>query len=142
LPAGFRTCARGNAFFIATVQAAFTGRRLKTLFMLVPRLLATVLVIGALGAPAVAAVAADAPPHRGTCLTKAEQRAAVAAHRAVPLAQAIKTLHAKGHRAEVVRARLCRHSDNLVYVLTLLAHSGKVTRASVDAANGELITGR
>lgn len=88
------------------------------------------------------ALAAEAPPHRGTCLTKAEQRAAVAAHRAVPLAQAIKSLRAHGHRAEVVRARLCRRGDGLVYVLTLLAKSGKVTRTTIDAANGELITGR
>lgn len=93
----------------------------------------------AVGLPA---LAAEAPPHRGTCLTKEEQRAAVAAHRAVPLAQAIKSLRAHGHRAEVVRARLCRRGDGLVYVLTLLAKSGKVTRTTIDAANGELITGR
>jgi hypothetical protein len=41
----------------------------------------------------------------------------------------------------VVRARLCRRGTGLVYVLTLLAPSGKVTRATVDAANGELIKG-
>ena len=31
--------------------------------------------------------------------------------------------------------------DGLVYVLTLLARNGKVTRATVDAASGELING-
>jgi len=90
-----------------------------------------------LGLTAVPAFAAD-PPLRG-CLTKAEQRAELAAKKAVPLAQAIKTLRDKGHRSEVVRARLCRRGDGLVYVLTLLAGSGKVITASVDAANGELI---
>jgi uncharacterized membrane protein YkoI len=107
--------------------------------MPVSRLLSAVLLILALGLPA---QAAEGPPHRGTCLSKAEQRAAVASHRAVPLAQALKTLRARGARAEVVRARLCRRGDGLVYVLTLLAGSGKVTLASVDAANGEPINSR
>lgn len=102
------------------------------------RLLSAALLLGALAVPA---RAADAVPHRGTCLNKAEQRAAVAADRAIPLAQAIKSLRAHGKRAEVVRARLCRRGDDLVYVLTLLARSGKVTRATVDAANGEPING-
>jgi uncharacterized membrane protein YkoI len=84
-------------------------------------------------------LAADASPR--TCLSKAEQRAAVASHQAVPLAQAIKSLHARDRRAEVVRAELCRRDNGLVYVLTLLARSGKVTRATVDAGSGELING-
>jgi hypothetical protein len=81
-------------------------------------------------------------PHRGACLSKAEQRAAVASHRAISLAQAIRSLRSHGKRAEVVRARLCKRGDNLVYVLTLLAHSGKVIRADVDASSGEFVTGR
>jgi uncharacterized membrane protein YkoI len=105
--------------------------------MPVSRALSIILLTGLLAAPA---LAAD-PPHKA-CLSKAEQRAAVAEHRAIPLAQAIKSLHAHGRRAELVRARLCRHGDGLVYVLTLLARSGKVTSATVDAANGEFINVR
>jgi uncharacterized membrane protein YkoI len=107
--------------------------------MPVARFFTAALVIGLLAGPA---VAADSPPHRGTCLSKTEQRAAVATHKAISLAQALKNLRSQGHRAEVVGARLCRKGDGLVYVLTLLARNGKVTRTSVDAANGELITGR
>jgi hypothetical protein len=107
--------------------------------MPVSRLIPAALVLGLLAGPA---AAADSPPHRGTCLSKTEQRAAVTANRAIPLAQALKNLRTHGHRAEVVGARLCRKGDGLVYVLTLLARNGKVTRTSVDAANGELITGR
>lgn len=107
--------------------------------MPVSRLFLITALLGALAAPA---WAADATPHRGTCLSKSEQRAAVAAQRAVPLARAIKTLRARGQRAEVVRARLCRRGDGLVYVLTLLAPSGKVVRSTVDAATGEPINGR
>jgi len=51
--------------------------------------------------------------------------------------QAIKSARNQGHRAEVVRARLCRHDEILVYVLTLLGQSGKVTNVTVDASNGE-----
>jgi uncharacterized membrane protein YkoI len=105
--------------------------------MPVSRPLSIILLSGLLAAPALAA-----DPPQSACLNKAEQRAAVADHRAIPLAQAIKSLHAHGRRAELVRARLCRHGDGLVYVLTLLAHNGKVTSATVDAANGEFITGR
>ena len=101
-----------------------------------PRFL-LVLCVGLIAAPA---AAAELQPH--ACLTKAEQRAAVAEHRAIPLAQAVKTLHAHGHRAELVRARLCRRGEGLAYVLTLLPRSGKVARLTVDAANGEVINGR
>ena len=89
---------------------------------------------------AMPALAAELPQH--ACLTKAEQRVAVAEHRAIPLAEAVKILHTHGHRAELVRARLCRHGEGLAYVLTLLPRSGKVTRLTVDAANGEVINGR
>ncbi|MFN3658070.1 MAG: PepSY domain-containing protein [Pseudolabrys sp.] len=98
---------------------------------------AAAVLLVALGLPAPAAEVA-----RNSCLGKAEQRAAVSANQAISLAQAIKSLRAHGKRAEVVRARLCRRGDGLVYVLTLLARNGKVTRATIDAANGELINGR
>jgi len=98
------------------------------------------LIIAALaGLFAVPAFAADSLQF--ACLNKAEQRAAVAERRAIPLAQAVKTLHAHGRRAELVRARLCRHGEGLAYVLTLLPRSGKVARVTVDAANGEVING-
>ena len=96
--------------------------------------LSILLFCGLLAAPA---HAADAP-HRA-CLSKAEQRAAVAEHRAIPLGQAIKFRHARGRHAELVRARLCHHGDGLAYVLTLLGRSGKVIRETVDAASGEPI---
>jgi uncharacterized membrane protein YkoI len=102
------------------------------------RLVAAVPLVIALGMPA---VAADAP-YRGSCLTKAEQRAAVAANHAISLAQAIKSLREHRKHSELVRAQLCRHDDKLVYVLTLLGRSGKVVSATVDAVNGEFQTGR
>jgi len=115
--------------------------------MPVSRLIATIaLAAAAVGVPVRAADGPTHPPHPNrpaahysACLSKTEQRAAVAEHRAIPLAEAIRVLRAHGKRAELVRARLCRRDDRLVYVLTLLARSGKVIRTSVDAANGELL---
>ena len=106
--------------------------------MPVSRYYLPILLLGLLGAAP--ALAADPPEH--ACLDKAEQRVAVATHKAVPLAQVIKAHREQGHHGEVLRARLCRHGDGLVYVLTLLVHSGKVIRTTVDAANGEIIGGR
>jgi uncharacterized membrane protein YkoI len=74
------------------------------------------------------------------CLTKAEQREAIATHRAIPLAEAIRAMRARGHHGEVVRASLCRRDDRLIYELTVLARSGKVIRAKIDAADGRALT--
>ena len=100
------------------------------------RLLPSTILLGLLALPAFAA-----DPSSHVCLNKTEQRAALAAHRAIPLAQALNSVRDHRGPAELVRARLCHHGDGLVYVLTLLARNGKVTRTTVDAANGELVTG-
>ena len=81
-------------------------------------------------------------PHHAACLSKSEQRAAVASKSAMSLGDAIKSLRAHGRRAEVVRARLCRRDERLVYVLTLLGRSGRVREVNVDAISGDLIAGR
>lgn len=112
-------------------------RAVTTLPMPVSRLLSAGLLLGAIGLPAVAADAS----HNETCLTRAEQRASVDASRAISLAQAIKLLRQYRKHSEVVRARLCRRDDKLVYVLTLLGRSGKVVEATVDAVSGEFHAG-
>ena len=104
--------------------------------MPVSRLLSAVLLLGALSLPAIAA-----DPSHGSCLTKAEQRAAVDANRAISLAQAIKSLRQYRKYSEVVRARLCQRDDKLVYVLTLLGRSGNVVNVTVDAVSGEYHAG-
>lgn len=85
-----------------------------------------------------ASSAAERAPR--ACLNKAEQREAIATHRAIRLAAAIRAMRARGHHGEVVRASLCRRGDKLVYELTVLAHSGKVIRAKIDAADGRPLT--
>jgi len=76
---------------------------------------------------------------RQHCLTREQQRAAIADGRAVPLAEAIRVLRRTPR--DVVRARLCEQSGRLVYLLTLLARDGKVRRASIDASNGTVLAG-
>jgi uncharacterized membrane protein YkoI len=102
------------------------------------QLVATIPLLVALGMPV---LAADAP-RRGSCLSEAEQRAAVAANHAIPLAQAVKSLREHRRHSDVVRAQLCRRDDKLTYVLTLLGRSGKVVNVTVDAVSGEHHSGR
>ena len=91
--------------------------------------------VGALVLLPIGARAAE-PPH---CLSGDEQRAAIANGKAVSYASVIRTLHRAPR--EVIQARLCQEQDRLIYMLTLLGHSGKVIRETVDAANGEPING-
>jgi uncharacterized membrane protein YkoI len=88
--------------------------------------------------PAAAEVAAA--PERPHCLSRAEQRAAIQAREAIPLAVARRTLR---HRkvGELIQARLCKDSGRLIYLLTVLSRDGKVRRVTVDATNGTVIGG-
>jgi uncharacterized membrane protein YkoI len=81
------------------------------------------------------AAAAGDRPH---CLGPEQRRAAIAAHKVVPLSRALRAARGR-HTVDVVRARLCEGGGGLVYVLTLLWRDGKVTRVTVDAGNGRLI---
>ena len=81
-----------------------------------------------------------AAAERKACLTPEERNAAIAARKAVPLARAMRVVRSKV-AGEVVNARLCRQEKGLVYVLTVLARDGKVTRARVDAADGHWLDG-
>lgn len=107
--------------------------------MPVSRITTALILLGCLAVPGEASLGADRAPR--ACLSKAEQREAIGSHQAIPLADAVKALRARGRGGEVVRADLCRRDERLVYELTLLARSGKVTRAVINAGNGEPISG-
>ena len=102
------------------------------------RSLALAVTLTALSAPAVA-------EEQPVCLSKAEQRAAISNGQTVTLAAAIRsvrgTVRGRGAR-EIVRARLCRESDRLVYLLTVLTRDGKVTHTVVDATSGKVVDAR
>jgi uncharacterized membrane protein YkoI len=95
-----------------------------------------VVALALAGAAPDMAAAAD----RKACLNPDQRRAAIAAHKAVPLTRAVRTVKARIH-GEVVHARLCEREKGLVYVLTVLARDGKVTQAMVDATDGRWLDG-
>jgi hypothetical protein len=74
------------------------------------------------------------------CLTQKERRALVENGTVVRLTVAMHALKNRVTGA-LVRARLCRRPEGLVYVLTVLGHDGKVARAVVDAVKGTLVGG-
>jgi uncharacterized membrane protein YkoI len=92
--------------------------------------LLAVLLLGASGRQASAA------EHR--CLNPEQRRAAISGHQAVPLTKAIHLVKSR-LKGDIVNARLCEHGKELVYVLTVLARDGKVTRASIDGASGSFL---
>jgi uncharacterized membrane protein YkoI len=75
-----------------------------------------------------------------TCLDQKERRAEIESGRVVRLATASRAARSKVP-GTLVRARLCRGNDGLVYVLTVLARDGKVARLTVDAVKGTLVGG-
>jgi hypothetical protein len=78
----------------------------------------------------------------GACLGKEERRAVLATGQVMRLAAVIRTSHPR-RVGDVIKARLCKGPQGgYVYVLTLLARDGKVTRATVDATNGAILGSR
>jgi uncharacterized membrane protein YkoI len=75
------------------------------------------------------------------CLNQKERRAETESGRLIRLSTA---MHSAKHRmpGTVVRARLCHGRDGLVYVLTVLAHDGKVAQIAVDAVKGTFSSDR
>ncbi len=83
-------------------------------------------------------VEAPRPAHNTiehACLNQKERRAETESGRLIRLSTAMRMAKRRMPGA-VVRARLCHGHDGLVYVLTVLAHDGKVVSIAVDAMKG------
>jgi uncharacterized membrane protein YkoI len=120
--------------------------------MVAPRFVATVaLPIALVFAMAAARAEEPAQPsaqpaeHAHVCLNQKERHAELETGKFIKLTTAIR---AAGSRmpGTVVQVRLCRgqiagQEGGLVYVLTVLAHDGKVARIVVDAVKGTLVGG-
>ena len=72
------------------------------------------------------------------CLNQKERRALVENGTVMRLAAALHAVRSK-LPGILVRARLCRRPEGFAYVLTVLAHDGKVTHIAVDAVKGSLV---
>ncbi len=104
---------------------------------------ATIAALAVLTLAAARAEEPARPPQSGAvsphaCLNQKERRAAIDSGKLVHLATAIRAAK-KRMPGTVVRARLCRGGEGLVYVLTVLARDGKVARLTVDAVKGTLV---
>jgi uncharacterized membrane protein YkoI len=106
--------------------------------MMAPRLalIAFVLIVFGLLRPD----PADAE-QRTRCLSRDQQRTAIAERRAVSLATVRRVVRARVP-GELVRAQLCQEAQRLVYMLTVLPRDGKVRRVLVDARNGVVLSVR
>jgi uncharacterized membrane protein YkoI len=71
------------------------------------------------------------------CLNQKERRAETESGKLIRLSTAMHTVRRR-MPGTVVRALLCHGHDGLVYVLTVLARDGKVSRIAVDAMKGTL----
>jgi hypothetical protein len=123
------------------VQAQFSGRRLDRVMCCIVRaavLALTVLTLVPARAEAPVRPQRPAVAVPDACLDQKERRAAYDSGKVIQLAAAMRAAK-KRMPGTVVRARLCRGKDGLVYVLTVLAHDGKVARLTVDAAKGTVI---
>jgi hypothetical protein len=107
---------------------------------MVTRPISAVLLILTMTLTPVSAEEALRPIHIGGeiehgCLNQKERHALIESGSVIRLAAAMHAVRAPG---TLLRARLCRRPEGLVYVLTLLAHDGKVTHVAVDAVKGTL----
>jgi uncharacterized membrane protein YkoI len=101
------------------------------------KILLMALLAASLAAPARAADKAAAYP--SDCLTPDQRRSVAASGKVVSLSKAIRA--AKARRNEVVNAQLCNGQKGLVYLLTVVARDGKVTRTAIDAQTGKPVEG-
>lgn len=85
------------------------------------------------------AVPLSAMPASDSCLSAADLREAVADKRVIEPVAAIKAARQVIPRAEIQRARLCRHDDTLVYLLTALRRDGRFVHVMVSATTGQII---
>jgi hypothetical protein len=84
-------------------------------------------------------VPALAVPRAESCLSPADLREAVADKRVIEPVAAIRAARQVIPRAEIQRARLCRHQEGLAYLLTALRRDGQFVHVMVDATTGQLI---
>ncbi|GJE17617.1 PepSY domain-containing protein [Methylobacterium marchantiae] len=78
-------------------------------------------------------------PPSESCLSPADLREAVADKRVIEPVAAIRAARTVIPRAEIQRARLCRHEDGLAYLLTALRRDGQFVHVLVDATTGRVI---
>jgi len=75
------------------------------------------------------------------CFSADDSRSAVAKHELVPLQDILRVVRS-GSAPELISARLCETSANMVYMIAMLGKDGRVMRMTVDARTGIVINHR
>lgn len=97
----------------------------------------SIFVLGLLAPPAVILHIDDPQPI--TCLSAQEMRELIADGRVIQPVQASR--HARNAApGEVLRIRLCRQGEDLVYVVTTLKRDGRVARVTLEGQSGKVET--
>lgn len=76
------------------------------------------------------------------CLGGEETRALLGENKVVSSAKAVRAARAAIGSAELLRARLCRDGETLVYRIAFLRRDGRVLPVTVDAASGRVRSAR
>jgi uncharacterized membrane protein YkoI len=108
------------------------------MFIMNPRFRSFVLsglVVGP--ASCVATLAQAQSPVSLSCLSSVEMREAISASHAVQPELAMKNARAAAP-GDVVRMRLCRDDEMLVYQVTTVKRDGRVQRVTVEASSGKV----
>jgi len=87
--------------------------------------------------------AAEAEPRsvsaaKPVCLSAAETREEVRAHRLLEPFAALKFAAAQ-RKAEALSAKLCHNGDEFIYEITLLHRDGRLVHVEMEAGTGKLI---
>ncbi len=99
---------------------------------------AVLIVASACGAAHAAEAEPRAAPLKTVCLTAAETRDEVRAHKLLEPFAALKYA-SQQRKAEALSARLCHTGDEFIYEITLLHRDGRLTRVQMEAGTGRLI---
>jgi uncharacterized membrane protein YkoI len=75
------------------------------------------------------------------CLNQAEMRQALEAHNLIAPADAMRRARTTAP-GDVVRLRLCKEAEQLVYQVTTVRKDGGVTRVTIDGVSGKVSTVR
>ena len=100
---------------------------------------AAVLTLAMVPAAAGAGEAEPRPPSaKPVCLSAAETREEVRAHRLLEPFAALKFAAAQ-RKAEALSAKLCHNGDEFIYEITLLHRDGRLVHVEMEAGTGKLI---
>ena len=89
-----------------------------------------------------AGLLALAPSHEAlaACLSAGQARAVIASGQVLPLSSIASTLR-RHYSVDVIDGQLCAEGRGYVYRLTVLGPGGRVRRVTVNASNGQVLSG-